>query len=405
MPRPRRIAPGRGGGGCCGSLVPWSAAANTASVILIEDMHWIDEASEEFVAALVQAVASTKTMLLLNYRSSYRSPWAGLEHFQEIEVAELTAADTDALVHELMSHQREFKDISQLIARRSGGNPFFAEELVRSLAERGVLSGDPDHAKNGVDSVELARCQRQSRLSLGRGSTAWSSPKNRCFEICAIVGKEIPLAVLERVVGTARGDIERSLDSLCYAELILPQPTARGRRFAFRHPLIQEVAYGTQLKAKRVSIHASVAGALEHYYADQLDEFAALISHHYEAAGRCLSAAEYSRRAAHWLGSTDSAQAIKHWHKVRTPGAIRPGTCRATAAGDGVQPDCPAGMARRPDLEDVQPFIDEAMELASKVDDRLTQLLLMIEGRMLQASGGPADCYVEKARQAFAGQA
>lgn len=375
--------------------------AGTASLIVIEDMHWLDEASEEFVAALVDAVASTKIMVVLNYRTSYRSPWTGMDNFREIEVGELSTADTDAIVRELMSYRREFQDVSQLIARRSGGNPFFAEELVRSIAERGVLSGDPHHKGNGLDSVERALPATVQAVISARIDRLGEVEKSM-LQMCAIIGKEVPQAVLERVAGSLRRQMTRAMDALCQAELIQPQPAAGGRRYSFRHPLIQEVAYETQMKAKRAAIHASVAAAMEHFYAEQLDEFAALISHHYEAAGQPLSAAEYSARAAQWLGLTDSAQAIKHWHKVRTllgghAGHEPSDRLRALACSQISLLGWREGL----NLEQVQPFIDEARELAVRVDKRLTQLLLTIEGRMLQASGGPADWYVQRVKEAL----
>ena len=381
------------------ALVKHGAA--TDSVVLIEDMHWLDDASEEFVAALVEAVAQTRTMVVLNYRSSYRSPWTAFENFQEIEIGELSAADTNALVRELISHRREFQDISQLIVKRSGGNPFFAEELVRSLAERGVLSGDPNHASNGLESVERA-LPATVQAVIGARIDRLSESEKSLLQMCAIIGKEVPLVVLERVAGTLRGQIERALDALCHAELIQPQPASGGRRFAFGHPLIQEVAYGTQLKAKRAAIHASVANAMEHYYTDQLDEYAALISHHYEAAGQPLSAAEYSSRAARWLGVTDSAQAMKQWHKVRALlGDQERGAERDRLRVMACSQICMLGWREGLGLQEVQPFIEEAMALADKVDPRIVQFLLMIEGRMTQASGGPADWYIEKVAQAL----
>lgn len=192
------------------------------------------------------------------------------------------------------------------------------------------------------------------------------------------------------------------MNALCDAELIQSQPASGGRGYSFRHPLIQEVAYETQMKAKRGAIHASVAAAMEHFYEEQLDEFAALISHHYESAGQPSSAAKYSARAAQWLGLTDSAQAIKHWHKVRTllvghAGDERCERLRALACSQISLLGWREGL----NLEQVQPFIDEAMELALRVDKRLTQLLLTIEGRMLQASGGPADWYVQRVEDAL----
>src|SRR5262249_54905938 len=137
------------------------------------------------------------------------------------------------------------------------------------------------------------------------------------LQIAAIIGKEVPFEVLERVADAPVREIETGLQRLCEAEMLQPQPATEGRWYAFRHPLIQEVAYGTQLKARRGALHAAVAAAMEHYRRDRLDEFAGLLAYHYEAAGQSLAAANYAARAAKWVGSTSSGQAIKHWQKVR----------------------------------------------------------------------------------------
>ena len=136
------------------------------------------------------------------------------------------------------------------------------------------------------------------------------------LQIGSIIGK-LSLAVLASVVGPLNLAIDTVLRRLCDNGLIQEQAGAHGREFAFRHPLIQEVSYATQLKARRRTLHASVAAAMEHYYQDRRDEFAALIAYHYEAAGEFAKAAKYESSAARWIGSTHSAQAIKHWQKVR----------------------------------------------------------------------------------------
>jgi adenylate cyclase len=199
------------------------------------------------------------------------------------------------------------------------------------------------------------------------------------------------------------GQIEKGLNGLCQAGLILPQPAKGGRRFAFRHPLIQEVAYTTQLKVRRGVVHSAVAVAMEAYYSEQLDEYAGLISYHFEAAGKFFEAALYASRAARWVGSTDSAQAIKHWRKVRVllldqPRSPQVDGLRALAGGRIVYLGWREGLG----LEEVQRIIDESLALASEADNRLIQLLLFARGRMLQSSGGPADGYVDSLLKALA---
>jgi class 3 adenylate cyclase/tetratricopeptide (TPR) repeat protein len=375
--------------------------ADTTRVILIEDLHWIDQASAEFVSALVDAVPGTRTLLLLNYRTSYQPPWSQVRYFRQLELGELPAADMDALAGELLAPVTDVSEIARLVCRRAGGNPFFAEELVRTLVEGNLLAASTGLPTGGLDALERA-LPATVQAVVGARLDRLGEPEKTLLQMCAIIGKEIPLAVLEHVASPLASQIEKGLEGLCEARLILPQHVDGSRRFAFRHPLIQEVAYNSQLKVRRGHVHASVAAAMELYYQGQLDEYAGLVGYHFEEAGAHLEAARYNARAGIWVGSTNSAQAIKHWRKVRhllanlarSPEVDR---LRVTAGGKIALLGWREGLT----LEEVKPLIDDAMAVANEVDDRLIPWLLTIEGRMLVASGGPADGYVECVKKAL----
>ncbi len=254
------------------------------SVILIEDLHWFDDASEDFVATLVDAIAGTRTLLILNYRPSYSASWMNSSSFHQLTLAELSPTAADALVEELVGARLEVRDIRRRIAERSGGNPFFAEELVRSLAESGSLLGNPRDYMRGLNTDEGFPSATIQAVIGARIDRLHVSEKT-LLHIAAIIGKDFPLVVLQKVAGTLVGDIETALERLCNAELLQNQPRLDGRWYAFRHPLLQEVAYVTQLKTRRSGLHASVARAMRDYYKDRLDEFSALLAYHFEAAG------------------------------------------------------------------------------------------------------------------------
>ncbi len=375
---------------------------NGVTLLLLEDLHWLDEASMDFVATLVDAMLGTRMLLVLNYRPTFKANWQAATHFQKIELTELSSEDTSQIVRELISHRRELLDICELIARRSGGNPFFAEELVRSLAESGALSGEPGPSRNSIDSIARALPSNVQSV-VGARIDRLGELDKALLQMCAIIGKEIPLVVLERVAGPAIADVANGLEQLCAAELMQPQPDEDGPRFAFRHPLIQEVAYSTQLKARRTALHAAVAAAMDDHYKHRGDEFAALVAHHYEAAGQLLNAAMHESRAARWMAATNSALGIRHWRKVRVllkdqPRSPQVDGLRALAGGRIVYLGWREGLS----LQEVQLIIDESMELASEADTRLVQLLLFAHGRMLQSSGGTADGYVESVKKALA---
>jgi adenylate cyclase len=368
------------------------------AILIVEDLHWLDDASEEFVSVLVDALAGTRILLLVNYRPSYRSPWGQTPHFKEMELGELSAADMDALVAQLLAPISTVPQVRQLVCRRAAGNPFFAEELVRTLGESKLLesSGAP---AGGLDAIEKA-LPATVQAVVGARLDRVGEPEKTLLQMCAIIGKDIPLAVLEHVAAPLAAQIEKGLAGLGRAGLIVLADD--GRSFTFRHPLIQEVAYNTQLKVRRNQVHSDVALAMEAYYREQLDEFAGLIAYHYEAAGRKTDAARHTSRAAKWVGSTNAGLAIRHWHKVRA--LLEHDTDSADNGGLKLMANSKIawlGWRQGLNFDDVKPYIDEAMALAASAGSRWAELLLMVEGRILQAGGASADLYVERVERAL----
>ncbi|MBV9559283.1 MAG: AAA family ATPase [Bradyrhizobium sp.] len=372
-----------------------------ASVIIIEDLHWLDQASEEFVATLADEVTSTKTVLIVNCRPAYSAPWMRPPHYQQIELAELNPSDADHLINELVGLRPELSEIRRQVVSRSGGNPFFAEELVRSLVEHVVLVGERgDYRRGMIGGADVLPPTVQAVI--GARIDRLAQPERDLLQIAAIIGKDFQLAVLQEVAGWKPVEIESSLDRLRAAGLLQPRYFAESRGYSFRHPLIQEVAYSTQLRARRGALHAAVGRAIERFYPGRHSEFAALLSHHFEEAGEIDTAADYAARAARWVGSTSPAQAIKHWHKVRTLKAHQPRTpandaLRIEASGQIAWLGWREGMTS----EEAQPFIQEALEWARAIDDSMVPLLFFVEGRIAAASGGAADAYVERVEQAL----
>jgi class 3 adenylate cyclase/tetratricopeptide (TPR) repeat protein len=372
-----------------------------ANVVIVEDLHWLDAASEDFVVTLVEAVEGTRTMLVLNFRPSYAAEWMKWPYYQQLSLAELSASQTEALVGELVGKAPELHDIRRRVAERSGGNPFFAEELVRSLAENDVVSGETGDYALGTNRSETALPATVEAVVAARIDRLAEDEKT-VLQVGAVIGKEFPLVVLHQVIGRLASRVETVLSRLCEVELIQEQAPTDGRQFAFRHPLIQEVGYLTQLKSRRKALHAAVAKAMEEFYGSRLDEFAGLLSYHYEAAGRFLEAANYAARAATWLGSTNPAQAIGHWQKVAAllqdqPRSPTNDRLRIMAGGQIAWLGWREGMT----AEAAKPYIAEAVELARETDDTMIPLLLFVDGRITVASGGPADTYVERAKEAL----
>lgn len=375
------------------------------TVILIEDLHWMDEASAEFFAALVDSVADTPTLLAVNYRPGCRAPWMARDSFSEIAVSELLQEDMVALVEQLIGERPETHGLALRIAQRSGGNPFFAEEMVRALVADGTLVGSPSQRQLGVElGVDANDAPLPATLQavIGGRIDQLDDAAKSLLQLCAIVGKDFPLGVLQFVIGISPVELRRRLDALCAAEFLATPSRVNFDLYSFRHPLIQEVAYQTQLKRKRKPLHAEVARAMESFYENVGDEFAGLVAFHYEAAGLLLEAAGSLGRAAVWISGTDTAQALRNWQHVREllleqPDEREIGVLRSRASTQIALLAWREGIP----VEQVKPLLDEALAWARRHDERMVPMLLFLEGRNHIASGGSADFYVDCMQQAL----
>ena len=210
---------------------------------------------------------------------------------QSVALRPLDDSHTTALIVELLGADLSVAAVGTKIAERAGGNPFFAEEMVRDLAERGVLYGEPgDYVQRG-DAGDIhvpATLQATIAARIDRLDTE----AKRTLNAAAVIGARFSTHQLESLVDTVY------IAELMDAELIDEVPSNPFSEYVFRHPLIRSVAYESQLRSARAELHGRLASAMQHDgTAGSLDENAALIAMHVEAAGDLRSAFDWHMRA------------------------------------------------------------------------------------------------------------
>ena len=379
-----------------------SRPSNETVVVLVEDLHWINSASLDFIEALVDAIVGTKTLLLLNFRPGFAAPWMQRSHYRQIGLAPLGPTAADQLLHDLLGNDASLASLRQNIAERAQGNPFFLEELVRAVVDRGNFDGQAGayHLKDDVAAFPLpATVQAVIAARIDR----LGEPAKQVLQTAAVIGREVPLAILERVTGLATPEIAEITWRLRRAELLYELPPFDQGLHAFRHPLIQEVAYQSLLHSRRRELHAATAEAIETHFKDRVQERAGLLAFHFEQAGQALKAAQCYMGAAVWVGANNSKQALRHWKKIRELLSEEPPThatnyLRMMANGQIVNFGWREGMS----ADEGQIYFEEARQLALAARDvRANALIHAAYGRILGASGS-ADEYVAKIREAEA---
>jgi class 3 adenylate cyclase len=285
-------------------------ARTQPALFVVEDAHWIDEASESMLADFVAVVPQTCSLMLITYRPEYHGALHHVAGAQTIALAPLSKSETSMLVAELLGPDPSVGEVAEIIAARSAGNPFFAEEIARELAERGVLVGQrggyacrTDVAAVGVPAtLQAAIAARIDRLSPAAKHT---------LAAAAVIGSRFSYDLLASL------GIDPCVDELINAELIDQVRFTQRAEYAFRHPLIRTVAYESQLKSDRAQMHRRLAAKIEAREPESAEQYAALIAEHLEAAGDGHAAFGWHMRAAAWATNRDIAAARLSWERAR----------------------------------------------------------------------------------------
>ena len=339
-------------------------------VYVIEDAHWIDEVSESMLAEFLAVIPQTPSLVLITYRPEYRGALANVPGAQTISLAPLTESETVALLDELLGTDPSVAGIKALVAQRAQGNPFFAQEMVRELAERAVIVGDRGGFSCDTDLAEVT-VPATLQATIAARIDRLDPDAKKTLNAAAVIGSRFTPELLA-AVGNAP-----VLDALLGAALIDQVRFTPCAEFAFRHPLIRTVAYESQLRSDRAQMHRRLAAAIEDREPESADQNAALIAEHLEAGGDLRDAYGWHMRAATWATYRDIAAARLNWESATR-------IADALAAGD---PDRAAmriaprtmlcGIAWRVHVDNVADRFEELRGLCSAAGDKAALAIAM----------------------------
>ena len=264
---------------------------NTPLILVIEDVHWIDKTSEEFLDYLVGWIAKTRILLVLLYRPEYNHPWGSKSYYTKIGLTQLRAASSKQMVAALFDEGQAADDLKELIFNRSGGNPLFMEEFTRSLLESGsILKKGPKFVLSAKasdifvpDTIQGIIAARMDRLDDGLKHT---------LQVASVIGREFTFRILQAITGL-HGEIKSYLLNLQGLEFVYEKSLFPELEYLFKHALTQEVAYSSLLQKRRREIHSEIGMAVEKLYDDRLEELYEILAYHYSKSGNIEKAYQY----------------------------------------------------------------------------------------------------------------
>jgi tetratricopeptide (TPR) repeat protein len=282
-------------------------------VLEVEDLHWVDRTSEDFLALLVEGLFAAHVLLIATYRSGYRPPWIEKSYSTQITLARLTDAESEAVVRSVLRRTELPEKLIAEVRSKAEGNPFFLEELARSLLEHPSVS-----VPDTIQGVLLARIDRLPE------------DHKRLLQTASVLGREFPLNLLAAVWEQA-GDLTALLSDLKRWEFLYEEPTAEEPRYLFKHGLTQEAVYQTLLTGRRRTLHTAAGRAFESLFAGRLEDVYDALSYHYSEAGEAEKAVSYlvlfagqaAGRYAHAEAERALREALAHCERLPEPEADR----------------------------------------------------------------------------------
>jgi len=281
-------------------------------IILIDDLHWVDPSSDAFIARLVDAVKNSRTLLLLNFRPEYHRNWMNRSICRNLPLPALDNAGARKMLEDLLGDDPSIRDLAQKIVSRALGNPFFIEELVRSLVEAGNLVGRHS-AYRLVKSVKTQTLPRTVQSVLAARIDRLGEAAKQVLQTASVIGQEFEESILRQATDLVGIELDDCLHKLNEVEFFYQKAFYPEQVYAFRHPIVREVAYHSLLSKPRAKLHRRAALAIERLHLQRRDELAGLVAYHWERADEKLKAARWHRRAARVSGFAEIQRTFFHW--------------------------------------------------------------------------------------------
>ena len=271
------------------------SARTVPTLLVLEDWHWADDASRKVLRQLVEIVAAFPLMLVVTSRPDASTDWGSAEHQHLMHLAPLDPAACSAIARAVLGAEHVAPELAARLHERTGGNPFFLEEVCEALREEGALAVTDGVVSAAVESAVLHVPETVQGVLRTRIDRLQDDARD-VLRVAAVIGREFTRGVLEDVVNG--GELASALERLKASGLVQQTGVVPEPAYRFKHALTQEVAYDSLLEHQRVSLHASVGASIERRHAVRLDEHAERLAYHFSRAEQWTQAVRYGLLAA-----------------------------------------------------------------------------------------------------------
>ncbi|MEX0317575.1 MAG: adenylate/guanylate cyclase domain-containing protein [Ruegeria sp.] len=259
-------------------------------LLLIEDIHWIDPSTEEIVDLLIERLKSTRVLIVCTFRPTYRARWTGLAGVMSLTLSRFDEKHMREMLDNLLEQGKIVPEIETQIISKTDGVPLFVEEMARHVRDRYTFRL-PD--KSGGPLTLPSTLKELLQATIDKIDSA-----RRLLPICAAIGNNISVAMLQAVVDDAHFDTQMAIDRMVDEQILVPHGSKANRVYSFRHSLIRDAAYELMLPSRARNLHRRIAEVMAGSFVSYVKDHPELLAQHYSLAGMPANARDCWRDAA-----------------------------------------------------------------------------------------------------------
>jgi class 3 adenylate cyclase/tetratricopeptide (TPR) repeat protein len=338
-------------------------------LVLFADLHWIDSESQALLDSLIDSLPTAPVLLLVTYRPEYQHAWGSKTYYTQLRIDPLPPASADELLTGLLGQDESLVPLKRVLIERTAGNPFFLEESVQALVETRVLVGERG-AYRLTQVPEAWPVPATAQAILAARIDRLPPEDKWLLQAASVIGKEVPLTLLEAIADVPEDSLRRGLTHLQAAEFLYETHLFPDLEYTFKHALTHEVAYTSLLQDRRRALHARIMEAIEALYPDRLAEQAERLAHHAFRGELWEKAVTYLQQAgAKALARSAYREAVTCFEQALTALHPLPDTRQKVERAIDLRLDLRQSLFPLGELATVWRYLEEAEGLARTLDD------------------------------------
>ena len=248
-------------------------------LLIFEDLHWIDSETQGLLDSVIESLPTARFLILVNYRPEYQHGWGSKTYYTQLRIDPLRPESAEELLRDLLGDDIALQLFKRRLVERTEGNPFFLEEIVRTLVETKVLTGARG-AYRLTKALEEIQVPATVQAVLAARIDRLPAEEKRLLQSAAVIGERVPFTLLRAVVEISEEELRRGLTHLQAAEFLYETSLFPELEYTFKHGLTYQVAYNSLLHERRRALHAQLVAAIEMLYAGGTTEQMEHLAHH-----------------------------------------------------------------------------------------------------------------------------